>query len=217
MGADCFQLLFNLLVAAVDVVNAVYDGFAIRHQSRQNQRGRGAQIGRQHGRAAQLRFTANGCATAFNPDIRAHAQHFLRVHEAVFEDIFRDDRRAFGLRGQRHELRLHVGRKARVLFGVDIGGFEWTITLHADAVAGFCDLNSGLFEFLKYSSEMTGITSGHVQVAAGQRSGDDEGTCFDAVGDDAVFCAMQFGYALHTNCGGACAFNFRAHFDEQIG
>ena len=46
------------------------------------------------------------------------------MHEAVFEDVFRDVRGAIALSEEGHELGLHVGGEAGVLFGGDVGCLE---------------------------------------------------------------------------------------------
>ena len=76
----------------------------------------------QDGGGAQRSLAADDGAAAFDLDVRAHADQFLRVHEAVLENVFGDDRGAFGLRRQRHELRLHVGGEAGILLGGHVGG-----------------------------------------------------------------------------------------------
>ena len=47
-------------------------------------------------------------------DMRAHPVEFGRVHVTVFEDCLGKYARAFGTAQHRHELRLHIGRKARI-------------------------------------------------------------------------------------------------------
>src|SRR5947199_6012556 len=64
---------------------------------------------------------------------------------------------------------------------------------------------------------MMRFTAGDVDIAAGQCAGNDEGTGFDAVGNDAMTRATQPGYTLHTNRGSTGAVDFRAHLDQQIG
>ncbi len=64
---------------------------------------------------------------------------------------------------------------------------------------------------------MSGVAVGDVEVAAGEGSGDEEGAGFDAVGDDAVLRAFQFGYTFHADGGGACAFDVGSHFVEESG
>ena len=44
LRADAFQLFFNVLVAAVDVVDTIDDGFAVGNQSGNDERGGGAEI-----------------------------------------------------------------------------------------------------------------------------------------------------------------------------
>ena len=78
---------------------------------------RGAQVGRHHGRARQLRDALDDRDAAVDLDLRAQAQQLVDVHEAVLEDRLGDRRRAVGDAVERHELRLHVGRKRRVFAG----------------------------------------------------------------------------------------------------
>ena len=59
------------------------------------------------------------------------------------------------------------------------------------------DFYGGLYarfrELLNDSGEVVRIASGDVEVAAGEGPGDDEGASFDAVRNDAMLGAMQFG------------------------
>src|ERR1035438_1717067 len=93
-----------MFVAAVDVIDAINDGLSIGDQRGENERSRGAEIAGQNGGGAKGSFASDYRPAAFNLNVRAHADEFLGVHEAVLENVFRNDRRAFGLRGERHEL-----------------------------------------------------------------------------------------------------------------
>src|SRR5437588_374001 len=64
-------------------------------------------------------------------------------------------------------------------------------------------------------AEARGIASGDVEVAAGEGSGEDEGSGFDSVGDDAVPGAMELSDALYSNGGCAGALDFCAHGVQQ--
>src|SRR5271168_1925739 len=64
---------------------------------------------------------------------------------------------------------------------------------------------------------MSGMTSGDVEVAAREGSGDQEGAGFDAIGDDAVLRALQFAHTFYADGGRASAFDFCSHFIEQVG
>jgi hypothetical protein len=109
-------------------------------------------------------------------------------------------------------LRLHVGGEAGIFLGVQVGGFErrvaQMIAHDANRVGLDRSFNAGFRELLQDGGEVRGIASGDVDVAAGEGCGDDEGSGFDAVGDDAVPGAMQFGDALDANRGCACALMF---------
>ncbi len=139
------------------------------------------------------------------------------MHEAVFEDVFGDGGGAFGLGGEGHVLGLHVGGEAGVLFGGDVGGFERAAGADADVLLADLDADAALFELGDERAEVGGVAAVDVEVAAGDGSGHEEGSGLDAVGVDAVACAVEFGDALDLDGGGACAFDLRAHGDEQRG
>src|SRR6202023_2156941 len=100
------ELLHDAFVAAIDVVDAVDDGFAAGHQPREDQAGAGAQVGSLHGAARELRGPADHGAAAVDGNVGPHANHFAGVQVAILEDCLGDDGGAFGLRGERHVLRL---------------------------------------------------------------------------------------------------------------
>src|SRR5512142_2742989 len=88
LSADRAQLFFNALVAAVDVVDAIDDGFAVGDEGGEDERGGGAEIAGEDGGAAKGCFAADDGATSFDFNVRAHANEFEDVHEAVLENIF---------------------------------------------------------------------------------------------------------------------------------
>ena len=119
--ADGGKLFFDAFVAAVDVIDAIDDGFALRDERGQDQRSAGAQIGCDYAGSGERCGTVDYGAASFDGDIRAHANHFTGVKKAIFEDRFGDRRIAFGLCCQRHELRLHVCGESGIFLGGDVG------------------------------------------------------------------------------------------------
>src|SRR5712691_6465131 len=217
LGAYAFEFFFDIFVSAVDVVDAIDDGFAFRDQSGQDQ-GRGsAQIGSLHGGRAQRCFPAHDGAAAFDLDIGPHAHQFQNVHETVLENIFDDDRRSLGLRSQRHVLGLHVSGKSRVLFGCDVRSLKRSIAHNPDGLRGLCRLDADLVQLGEQRAEMTGVAACNVYVSAGQGAGDEESASFDPVGNDAVLRAVQLAHAVDANGGGAGALDARSHLVQQVG
>src|ERR1700686_254165 len=185
-GAYSFQFFFNVLVAAVQMIDAVDDGLSIRDEGGEHERGGGAQVGSEDGGGAQRSSAADDGAAAFDLNVGAHAYQFLRMHEAVLKNVFFDDRRAFGLRGERHVLRLHVSGEAGIFFSVHVGGVKRLIAHDADRVGLDRSFHASFSELLQDGGEVRGIASGNIEVPAGEGSGKDEGSGFDAVGDDTV-------------------------------
>src|ERR1700730_17500469 len=97
-GAAGAELLFQPLEAAVEVVDAIDDRLPLRREAGDDQRNRGAQVGRHHRRAAQPLDAADNGGVAIELDMRAEASKLLHVHETVLEDGLLDARDAFRAR-----------------------------------------------------------------------------------------------------------------------
>src|ERR1700742_25359 len=89
-GAAGRQLVFQTLKAAIEMIDPVGHGLAFRGQPRDHQRHRGAQIGRHHRRAAQLRDAVDGGGFAVEADPRAEPRQLLHMHKTIFENRLGD-------------------------------------------------------------------------------------------------------------------------------
>src|ERR1035441_6065736 len=146
LGAYGAEFFFEVLVAAVEVVDAVEDGLAVGDQGGEHERCGGAQVRAHDCGGLEWSASTDGGSAALHGDVRAHAVEFLHVHEAVLEDVFSDGGGAFGLGGERHVLRLHVGGEAGVLFGGDVGGLERAAAADADVLLADVELDATGFE-----------------------------------------------------------------------
>src|SRR5437868_3764275 len=77
VGADAAQLRFHLVVAAVQVVDAVDDSLAFGHEARDHEACRGAQVGGHHRRTRQLLDAVDHRRVPVDLDARAQAQQFV--------------------------------------------------------------------------------------------------------------------------------------------
>src|SRR5260370_42419211 len=102
MSAEAAQFLLDAFVAAVNVVDTVHVALTLRHQCSQHQRGAGSQVRSNYSAALKWGGSTDDGFAAIDGDIRAHADHFASVHEAILENGFGDDRGSFGLCGQGH-------------------------------------------------------------------------------------------------------------------
>ncbi len=105
--------------------------------------------------------------------------------------------------------------KPGVLFRGHVGSFELAARANANVVGTDIDLDTALFELGDERAEVLRFAAVDIEVAAGDGSCDEEGAGLDAVGVDAVACAVEFGDALDADGGCAGAFDFCAHGDEQ--
>jgi len=217
VGAEGLEFFDDAFVAAVDVVDALDGGLARSDESGEDETGAGAKVGGLDGCAGKWGWAVDDGAVAANGDVGAHALHFEVVKKAVFENGLGNGGDAFGLRGERHVLRLHVSGEARVFFGGDVGGDESSNTTHAELQGrGFFDGNASVTKPGDDRSEVLRFTVGEGEIAIGDGPGDEERTGFDAVGDDRVFCAAERPDAADGESGCGVAFDVRAHLAEQV-
>src|SRR3984885_9400629 len=86
VGAASAKLLFQPLEAAVEVIDAIDDRLPFRRKAGDDERNRGAQVGRHHWRAAQAFNAADHGRVAVELDVRAETGELLHVHETILED-----------------------------------------------------------------------------------------------------------------------------------
>ena len=172
----------------------------------------GAQIGCCDRRAAERSRTRDDGQIAVDGDIRAHARHFAGVQIAIFENGFADVRYAFGLCGERHELRLHVRGEAGIFLGGDVGGDELLRGAHAERAFPSQRISTPHSRsFSMTAPRWLGSQFVEQQFAAGDRARDQKSAGFDAIGNYGVSCAVQPFHALNAERGSAGAFDFCAH------
>src|SRR5580658_416515 len=85
VGAARAELLFQPLEAAIEMVDAIDDRLSLRREARDDQRDRGAQVGRHHRRAAEAPDAADNGGVALELYARAEARQLLHMHESVLE------------------------------------------------------------------------------------------------------------------------------------
>src|SRR5207244_3544124 len=100
--ATSSKFVLDLLVAAIEVINAVDYRLALCDETRHHERYRGAQVRRHHRRPHQAWYPPHQGGGAVNGDVGSHARELGDMHEAVLENGFGDHRRASSDRHQRH-------------------------------------------------------------------------------------------------------------------
>src|SRR5690625_1436435 len=88
VGAQLLQLLFDALVATIDMIDAIDDGGALRRQPGNHQARRGAQVRRHHRRPAQRRNAGDDGAVALDRNPGPHPVQLVYLDQAVLEDCF---------------------------------------------------------------------------------------------------------------------------------
>src|SRR5665213_242461 len=146
LGSDGHELLLDLLVAAIDVINAVDARRATCHQAGQDQGGRGAKIAGHHTGALKLLNALNYSSWPFLADMRAHAVQFADVEEAIRENSFGDHAHAVAKAQQRHKLGLKVGRETRERLGGHLYRVQATTGRHENRSVLTLDLDANFFQ-----------------------------------------------------------------------
>src|ERR1700720_1004132 len=73
------ELFDDALVAAINVVNALDEGFTFGHQRGEHQPGAGPQVGGLHGGSGELRGSPDHGTAPVDGNVGAHADHFAGV------------------------------------------------------------------------------------------------------------------------------------------
>src|SRR5262249_39087179 len=92
----CRELVLDPLEAAVEMVDAVDHGLALGGETGDDQRHRGAEVGRHHLGAPEPVDAGDGGDLAIEMDVSAEPGELLHVHEAILEDGLADLRDAVG-------------------------------------------------------------------------------------------------------------------------
>src|SRR3990167_1504902 len=218
LGPEQLQLFLDALVTTVDVVDAVDQGIAFCYQGTDHQAGRSPQVGGHHWSAFELLDTGNDGGVALDQNLRAHAVHFIDVHETVFKHRLDHCASTFGNRVQGDELRLHVGRERRIRCGTQVHSFR-PLAMHVqlDPVAAGGDFSTGFFQLVQHSFEDGRISILDLDSATGNGSGHQVGAGFDAVRHHAVSSTVQTLNAINGDGVGAGTGDFAAHGIDEVG
>src|SRR4030065_430556 len=92
-SSEALELVFDLLVAPVEVFHVVDYGLAPGDQAGQDEGGRGPQVGGHDLGAGERRFSSDDGLVAVDLDIGAKAEEFVDVGETAVEDGLGDNRR----------------------------------------------------------------------------------------------------------------------------
>src|SRR5215467_12760788 len=102
LGADAFndraaahEFFLEPLKAAIEMIDAVDHGLALRCKGGNHKRHRGTEVSRHHRRALEAINALDRSGLTVKLNARAKARKLLHMHEAVFEDRLRDTGRPF--------------------------------------------------------------------------------------------------------------------------
>ena len=206
-----------MLVAAIQVVDALHNGIAVGYQAGNHQAGRSAQVSGHHGGAGKLLHTFYQRGIALGADMRAHTVELGHMHEAVFKNGFHHPAAALGHRVHRHKLRLHIGGKTRMRHGAHVYSFRTLRHFNVDPIFAGLDFRAGFHQLVQHRFHGFGRGILQAHLPAGHGHGAEESAGFDAVGHHAVGTAVQLLHTFNRHRGRADTADFRAHFHQAFG
>ena len=214
--AEPDKLLHNVLVAALDVL----DLFDLRRPSgrerRNDHRRACTQVDRAHRRALEILDALDDRALALDRDLRAHALELLDIAEAVLPDVLVQDARALREREHRRDLRLHIGREARVRHRLHVAFAQRTVPADADRVVVLRDGDAHLHQLRRNGFQMLRRDVLDQNVSAGRRNGGHICSGLDLVRNDRIRDALQMLDAADLDDVGAGAADVRAHRVQEV-
>ena len=215
-GSHGVELVFDVLITAIEVVDALDGRGPLGGEPGEHERGAGAEI-RGHDRSPGKALDAayDGCMPG-KADIRAHADELLHVHEPVFKNGFADDPGTFGKAHEGHDLRLHVRREAGEGLRGHVHPAQGAGAAGQHPVGGGFDFHAHLAHFGDHGVKLLKGAVREQQLAVGDPGGGEEGSGLDAVGHDAVGAASEARDALNADDAGAVAFDARAAGAEAL-
>ena len=92
-------------------------------------------------------------------------------------------------------MRLHVSGEAGIFFGDYVCGLQITSSLNPHGIPRVLRLHPDFLQPLQQRAEVSRLAAGDVEIAVGESARNDEGSGFDAVGNNAMLCAPKLGYS----------------------
>ena len=182
------ELFVDVLVAAVDVIEARDRGGAFGGESGEDESSGRTKIAGHHGGGGELFYAFDDRGAAIDIDVGAHTFHFRAVHEALREDGVLYDGNAG--RGGEHgsHLRLHIGRVAGIGRGVDFGTNGIFAAMNRNTIARFIELKNvaAVFKNFRDGGHLGAADAMQCYAFACDDGGCHEGPGFDAIRDDGV-------------------------------
>ena len=189
--AEQCQLGIEPFVTPVEMIGAAHDGLAAGSQTRQDQRGTGAQVGGCHHRAGQRAYALDAGLHGVPLDASAQPVQLGHVSEAFGKDVVAQRARSLGDRGQSHELRLQVGGNARIGSRRELERSRPARSAGLDDVARRADNDSGRVQHFERGLHVCRVDATDGRRSASNRRGNQQRAGFDPVGNDAIRSAVQ--------------------------
>ena len=151
-------------------------------------------------------------------DVGAHTRDLRSEHEAVLENVLRDDGIALGQRGEQHELRLKVRGEAGVRKSLNVHRLQRLAALDGDEVLACLHIAAHGTQLQDGHAQIVGLDALDGEGASQQSSAGQIGAGFDAVAHRGVLARVHDGqrHALDLDRRGAGAPDLGAHCVEHI-
>ena len=164
----------------------------------------------------QLRHAVNDRRLTFHLNARTHAVELGGVAEAVIVNALGHKACPLGQRHTHGDLRLHVGREARIRHGLHIRAAKTVVGFDADRVVILRNLCTHLAQLRGDAVEVlrNDVIDRHIAAHGSRRS--HIGSGLDLVGNDRVIAALQLANAANLNDIGSRAGYLRAHSVQEV-
>ena len=186
------ELAHQILVAALDILDAAELGGALGGQTGDDQRRAGPQVAGLDGRAHQMADTLDDGHLAVHLNVGAHALQLVHILEAVGTvDPLGD--KAGALRQGQHggDLGLHIRGEAGIGQRLDVGFLQRLAAAHQQRVVLLLHHDAHLHQLGADAVHVLGNDVLQQHLTAGGGHGGHIGAGLDLVGDDAVGAAGE--------------------------
>ena len=199
MRAQHAKVALDALIAAVDVLDARNARESVGLQARNHKRRARAKVGALDARAVQVLASRDDGHAPRDAHLRAHARQLVDMAVTVFKNILYKNGAARAFQKCRHQHRLRVRRKARIGRRAHrANGSETAITLEENIVLPAFDRAARLAQRAGHGRKRPRVDAAKAHLSPTAGRGAEIRRAHDAVGDDAVFPAVQ--RALSLDC-----------------
>ena len=215
--AKAAKLLFEVLIATLDVNNIIHNGDSLCCQSCNNKSCPSTKIRCTYSCTSKLIHAINNCGIAFNLNTGSHSGKLVCIFEAILKNTLSYNAGSLCKCKGNRNLRLHISRISRIWKGLHMSAMK---SAHCTYTYGIIKLLNFTSDFLKLgcsSFEMLWNYILNCDITTGSCCSEHKGSCLNLVRNDGILCAVKLLNTLDTDHICTSTFDIGSHAVQEVG